>query len=188
MKKLIILFLILALAVPAAALADYSPFLGMTMSEYLAKYNSVPVSLSSPHIKLTSPYTWTDYENYKVAWFSPARDSSVIILLLSKDPDHIRTLDSGLDAIQICTDNNNDLIDLISITARTIEPFTVNLLGVSLGDIRVTQLIRYYYENGCKGTEQSAYQAIDEDENMFLILFMTGGWTIFQVSSKEGTV
>ena len=185
MKKLIAMLLILALALPAAAIADYSSRLCMTMEEYMAKYNSVTAPLGSPYQKLSIPYQWTKYNEYSVAWFQPAKDSSVIILLLSKDPSCTNNLSCGLDMVQICTNNSKDFIDLVSITARSGEPLSSSLFGVSISDMRVGQLLRYYYDNGYKGSGSSAYWSIDEDNKIVLEFFEAEGWYYFQICTQE---
>ena len=184
MKKLITMILILALLLPAAALADYSSKLGMTMKEYIAKYNSVTAPLGSPYQKLDNPYQWTKFNDYNVAWFSPAKGSSVIILLLSKDPIG-NDLSCGLDMIQICTNNSKDFIDLVSITERSGEPFADNLFGISIVDLRVGQLLRYYYDNGYKDSKGCAYWSINETTSTMLAFFEPEGWYYFQISEKE---
>lgn len=185
MKKLIAVTLILVLLMPAAALADYSPHLGMTMEEYLAQYNAIEAPLGSPYQKLTAPYQWTPFNGYRVAWFKPSKDSSVILLLYSNDPAGKNDLTSGLDKIQVCTDNSKDFIDLVSITARVAEPVSADLFGTSISDLRVTQLIRYYYENGYKGSGSYAYWTINEEETVVLAFFEQDGWYYFHISMPE---
>lgn len=185
MKKLITVTMILVLLLPAAALADYSPALGMTMREYIDKYNAITAPLDSPYMKLSTPYSWTQFNQYQVAWFHPTKASSVIILLLSEDPNNTKNLDCGLDIVQICTENDKDMLDLICVTARGSEPFAGNLFGTSLGDLRITQLLRYYFENGYKGTDGIAYYTLDEDYKNAIEFFMTSGWYYFEICSME---
>ena len=184
MKKLIIITMIMVL-LPMIALADYSSKLGMTMNEYITKYNSISAPLDSPYQKLSSPYMWTPFNGYKVAWFKPAKQSSVVLLLLSKDPAGKNDLSCGLDMIQICADNSKDFIDLIGITGRSGEPVSDNLFGTSISDMRVSQLLRYYYENGYKGTGKIAYWSINDDYSIVLAFFEADGWYTFQISSVE---
>ena len=177
--------MILTLALPVIALADYSPKLGMTMEEFLIKYNSVAAPLGSPYVKLTDPVRWTVFSGYNVAWFNPAKDSSVIILLLSSDPAGKNNLSCGLDVIQICTISSKDFIDLISITARCAEPFSDDLFGTPIGDMRISQLIKYYYDNGYKGSSSGAYWSINDENKTVLKIFEPDGWYYFQISAQE---
>jgi hypothetical protein len=184
MKKLIAIILILALLLPAVSLADYSPMLGMTMEEYIAKYNAVSAPLGSPYKKLDRPYQWTTGDDVHAAWFKPA-DSSVVILLMSKDPQPIRLTGCGLDAIYLFTEDSKDLIDLISIAGRCAEPLSSNLFGLSLGEMRTGQLLRYYYENGYKNTNGYAYWAIDDTEKIVMAFSMSSGRYSFQICTVE---
>ena len=187
MKKLLALILVIALAVPAFVLAEdeYTPALGMTIGKYLQKYNAVSAPLGSPYNKLDSPIAWTDSNQYQVSWFYPVNDSHVILLLSSRDTGNIKSLDCGLDIVQISTNSDKDLIDFICVAARCCEPVADNFLGVSFGDIRITQLLRYYFDNGYKGTSGSAYWSINEDDKIVLQFFMDSGWYYFQICSVE---
>ena len=184
MKKLIAVIFIIIISISAAASADYSPKLNMTISEYLLKYNAISAPLGSPYDKLSSPYMWSKYGAYNIALFHPSKSSSVELLLFSKDPNNEKSMDSGLDLIQIYTAKSEDLIDLISITARCSDPLSESLFGLSVGELRTGKVIRYYYENGFKNSQNYAYWSINDDENIVLAFCATQGY-YFQICSAE---
>ena len=185
MKKLITVVLILAMLIPAVALADYSPKLGMTLDDFVNKYNSVSAPLGSPYTKLDKPIAWTKFNDYDVAWFSPVSNSSVTILLLSKEENPLHVMTGGLDSVQVFIKGDEDFIDLISVTARCSELFSQNILGISVGEMRIVQLIRYYYESNFKGTEGFAYYSINEDNTISLQFFKYSGLYYFCIGATE---
>lgn len=185
MKKLLTLFLILALLLPAAALADYTPELGMTISEFIQKYNAVQAPLGAPYMPLLAPFDYSYFKDYTVTWFSPTNDKNVTILLMSKDKDQTNALNAGLDAIQIYTSNSDSFVDLICITARCTDLFAANIFGMSIGELNITRVMRYYYENNLKAMDQISYIQINEEENKYIGFFCAAGDYYFQISPME---
>ena len=185
MKKLITLILILALALPALALAEYSPKLGMRLDEFINKYNAISAPLESPYKSINNPSSWTKYDIYDVAWFSPANNSSATILLLSADPGAGHVLSRGLDMVQIFIKNDADFVDLISITSRCAELFAPSFLGTSMGNLIITNLMKYYYENNYKKSGGYVYNALNEDNTIQLQFFKADGYYYFSICQAE---
>ena len=184
MKRLIAIILILVMLVPAAALAeDYSPALGMNKEEFFLKYNAISAPLGSPYNKIEKSYHLSANGVYTYFWFKPAQNSSVVLFLATKDSDFSNY---GIDMIQIGTNNKDDFIDLISIAARCSDIFASDILGTKLSAYRVGEVIRYYYENGCKSSGLYAYNGLDNDGVYLLSFFESEGWYYFQISTLEG--
>ena len=184
MKKLFAVLLILALILPVAAPAEsYTPVLGMNMQEFLNKYNAVSAPLGSPYRKLENPIQWTKYDEYNAAMFMPT--NTIIMLLMTKQKNIATTTVSGLDCVAIMSTNNDDMVDLISVTLRVLELFTDNLFGVSVGSFRLSQVIRYYYENNCKTDTGYAYWELDEEKTKVLGLSKAGEGYMFVIGSLE---
>ena len=183
MKKLITIILILAMALPAAAPADaYKSELGMTMNEFIMKYNSIPSALGSPYVPLKKEYNWSKMDDYNIAWFYPCSDESVKIMLLSKDEKAGKSLSAGLDMIKIYA--YSDLLGLISVTKRCTGIFTPDFFGMSLAPYYITDIISYYYENGVEKSGYIAYRSIDTEEKYALSFFKYQGY-YFQISLLE---
>lgn len=173
MKKLITIILILALLLPAASLADeskekYKASLGMTIETFINKYNAVAAPLGNSYMMLDKPISWTASDVYNFAWFVPAKDSSVVIGLGTKQKDATHVLTGGLDLVEILMQKDTDFLDLISVTARCTDIFSVNYFNMSMGENSITRLMRFFYESGYKGSQGSAYLAINEDYSISL--------------------
>lgn len=187
-SKILAVLLILALLLPAAALADdYSPDLGMTMDDYIIKYNAVQAALGAPYVPMETPYLWSSWEGFRLAWFHADNERKVTILLLSKDPANNRSTKAGLDEIQIFTKSESDFIPLTSVAIRCSTIFAAELFGTSVAPMRIGSIIEYYYENNCLKKGMSAYNTLDEDGKTAVALFhdSTSGYYYFQISSLE---
>lgn len=184
MKKLITIILILALALPAVALAEYSPGLNMTMSDYMNKYNSIQAALGAPYAALVKPTSWTIWNDYHVAWFNADNDKTITILLMTKDPADAQMLTSGLDKIQIFAKSEKNFVELISITDRCANVFSSELFGVSFSALRITNTIKSYYENNCKEKGLISYQTIDDNNEIALGFFFDGTY-YFDIAPLE---
>lgn len=184
MKKLLAIFLIIALLLPVSVLADYSPALNMTINDFLLKYNAVQASLEAPYLALDKPFKWSLWDEYHLAWFKADKNGSVTILLMTKDPSDAQMLTSGLDMIQIFSNKESDFVPLISITNRCASIFAIQLLGTSFAPQRITQVMNNYYENNCKEKGLVAYSGLDEN-NELVIAFFYDGQYYFEISSIE---
>ena len=182
MKKLITIILILAMLLPAAALADYTPALEMYVDDFLMKYNAISAPIGSPYEKIEKSYDFSSTSEYRFQWYKPAKDSSVVIFLGTKDTQFVN---SGIDIIQIGTSNSKDFLDLISIATRCSDIFASDLFGTKLSGMQVNNVIRYYYENGLKGKTMLAYNILDTDEKYAISFFESDGWYTFQISTME---
>lgn len=185
MKKLITIILILAMLLPAAALAEsYSPALNMSMDDFIMKYNSVQAALNAPFVLLEKPYMWTQWNGYSVAWFHAEKDNKVTLLLMTKDPSAAQMLTSGLDRIEISVADDKNLIPLIGVTNRCTGIFSYNIFGTPLSGMRISDIICYYYENNYREKGYSSYVSIDEDDKIALVLFYSNGY-VFQIVPME---
>lgn len=184
LKKLIISIMIIALFLPAAALAeDYTPALGMTMVDFVMKYNSVQAAIESPYISLSGA-SWSLLGEYHIASFKADKNGDIIVMLITKDPSDMKSLSSGLDAIQIVSTNMADMMPMICATNRCAKLFTYDLFGASLSSIAVMNVLEYYYENKCKERGLIAYNKLDEDKNIVLS-FSRNDMEYFCISSME---
>lgn len=184
MKKLFALSLAVVL-LPVIALADYSAALNMTMTEYIKQYNNVQAALGAPYIALEKPTSWTLWNGYHTAWFNADKDNAVTITLLTKDPSDAQLLTSGLDRVQIFAKSEKDLIALISVADRCANVFSTELFGVSFSALRVTNIIRSYYENNCKEKKMTSYQTIDDNNEIALSFFFDGSYYYFDIAPLE---
>lgn len=189
MKKLFILLLILALILPASAPAEssYTPALGMTIPDFIAKYNAIPAPLGSPFLKAEAPYNASKWKGYRVYWYKVDRDGKVVLMLMSRDPHTELVSESGLDLIQIYTENDNDLIPLIGVTNRCATLFATDLFGTSMAPMRVCSAINFYYENNCRSNSQQSIIVLDENQRYCIALFYDGMYC-FQISPTEGMI
>ena len=187
MKRMLAVILIIVMAVPAVALAaDYSPSLGMKMSDYILKYNALQAPLGSPYVLLDAdkPELWTTFNEYSCAWFSPESEKKITVLLLSKDPEYGKSTEKGLDMIQIFTPTADGFIPLISIATRCSEPFATDLFGESLASYSIGSIIRYYYENGAEEKGLVAYNQMNASTDIVISFFKSSGY-YFQISKME---
>ncbi len=178
MKRILSFFLIVMMLVPTVSFCEsaYTPVFGMTIVEFIAKYNAVPATLESPYKSLGSPSFWTDYNEYQVAWFYPEKTSSIALLLLSKDKSASKSTKLGLDEIQIVAFTDNQWMPLISITKRCASLFGEDLFGVSTSSFSIIEAITYYYENNCKEKGYSSWRALDAEGKYALTFFYSDAY------------
>ncbi|MBR3334324.1 MAG: hypothetical protein IKG23_08560 [Clostridia bacterium] len=183
MKKLIAIILILALLLPAAVLAEgYSPALGMRLNDFLLQYNAISAPLGSPYEKVANSYDFSVTSEYTFSWYKPAKDSSVVMFLGTKEKGAVNY---GIDLIQIGTKKSEELIDLIAIATRCADIFAFDLLGTKMTGMQINSALRYYYENGFKGTGMMSYAGLDSDGKYVISFFKQDGWYYFQISTME---
>ena len=184
MKRLVALLLILAVLVPAAGSAAYTPALGMTMQEFVDKYNAVQAPLGAPYVPLAKPVKWTTYEGSPVACFYPLKDFSVLLLLLSNDPLGARTTDMGLDNVQIYINEEKYFVPFISISERCANVFSSDMFGLDAATYAVGSTIRFYYENNLEERGLTAYNVLDGDQKYALYFFRSDGY-YFSINPSE---
>ena len=184
-RKFILLLLALALLVPAAASADYTPALGMTMDTFMAKYNAIPASIGAPYSPLTVPYQWSVFQSYNVAWFHADPESQVTVLLLSEETGKGNTTQAGLDVIQIFTPAAEDFIPLISVTSRCAEIYAMVLFGESMAPLYLANVLRSYYETGAEKNGEYVFHTIDENFRYEIKFFKSEGCYFFEISPAE---
>lgn len=182
-RALIILMAVLLLPTLCAAESEYSPRTGMTMSEFIASYNNLPASLNSPYRPLVMPMQWTEFQGSNVAWFYPAKGSDVALLLLSADPKG-KTLDSGLDSIQVYSPDAKFFTSFIAIGTRCAELFAMNLFGMSNAPFSVASVMNYYYESAIS-SDRMATWGLNQDTGMYIGYFEDDGYTFDIYKSDE---
>lgn len=147
MKKLLCVLLALLILFPAAAAADYSPALGMTMRKFIEEYNKQPASLSSPYKVLSEPYEWIEpTDNSFSAYFQAENNDKAVITLLSYDPDHRESLDAGLDGVRITVTVPDAWLSLITLTKRCMSVFYSDDYGIIIPRT-ILSLLDYYHDN-----------------------------------------
>lgn len=187
MKKLIAVLLVLTLIFPAAAFAsDYTPALGMTMKEFVQKYNAVQAPLGAPYNQLNEFFAddWTYYNGYKCAWVYPEKSRKVALIMLTKDTSEGRLLTCGLDMIQLYIAPNEDIVPLISLAIRCASIFSEDFLTVSTASFCVADVIKYYYESNAKEKNYSAYRQLNVEKSYILSFCYSDGY-YFQISADD---
>ena len=186
MKKLFTMLLILALILPAAAPAEssYNPALGMTIPEFLTKYNAVPAPLASPFILVDKPYNASKWNGYRVYWYKFDQDHKIIVTLLSMDPSTELPEESGLDMIKIFTKGDSDMVPIFSTAVRIATLFSIDILGTSMAPLRVATVVSSYYENNCRARGIYSYASLDENQK-YAVSFDHSDYYVFQISSAE---
>lgn len=190
MKKKVAGLLSLLLAVfflfPSGSLSEssYSPKLGMTMDEFIIKYNAVPTTLDSPFKSLAMPAFWTDFDEYHVAWLYPESSSAVGLLLLSADKDNLKSTKAGLDVVQVFSLSKDSWIPLICVTKRCAGIFSEEVFSLSLDSFSIIEALKYYYENGLEKKGYTSYRSLTSDESVALSFGYSDGY-YFLISSME---
>ena len=173
-RALIILMVVLLLPALCAAESAYSPRTGMTMSEFIASYNNLPASLNSPYRPLVMPMQWTEFQGSNVAWFYPATDSDVALLLLTNDPKG-KTLDSGLDQLQVYNPDVKYFPSFIAIGTRCAQLFAMDLFTMSSTPHAITSVLNYYYENAIESGRMATW-GLNMDTGAFIGYFQQDGY------------
>ena len=164
MKKFLALLILIALLVPASGLAEYSPELGMTMNEFVQKYNSQGSSLESPLLALKNPYNWSESDTAQIAYYNVANDSDVYISLFTNDKSKTKDLASGLDYILITCPSLKDFLSFVTVSTKCIDVFSQELFtGYPMGPYFLTAAMKYYYENRGDSEDFSSFQSINSE-------------------------
>ena len=184
--RIISLFLVLLLLIPTVVTAEnsYSAKLGMTMDEFILRYNAVPTTLESPYKSLSKPSLWTEFNDYHVAWFYPESNSNIALLLLSKDKENVKSTKCGLDIIQIVSLSKEDMIPLICITKRCASIYGEDLFGISISSFAVIEAVSYYYENDLEKKGYTSYRSLNADETIALTFGYSDGY-YFSIASID---
>lgn len=185
MKKFFCLLLVLMLF-PVLALGDsYTPKLGMTMEQFINKYNSLGAPFNSSLMALQKPLIWTDYKNSKVGWCSPDKKTVTSILLVSADPKAFqKDVTAGLDEIQIYVLGSEGILSLISVATRCASIFAPDLLGTSLAPMCITNVMKEYYENGISGNDLY-YGQLNSETGLYLQFFVLNGDYYFKICNGD---
>ena len=180
------LLLVVILLFPSVSLSEssYSSKLGMTMDEFIIKYNAVPTTLDSPYKSLAKPAFWTDFNEYHVAWFYPESSSAVALLLLSADKENVKSTKAGLDAVQVFSLSKDSWIPLICVTKRCTSIFSEEVFTLSLDSFGIIEALTYYYENGLEKKGYTSYRSLNSDETIALSFGYSDGYYFF-ISSME---
>ena len=192
MKKLTCILLCITIMLATTfsfALAEkekkpYTPALGLTMDQFISKYNAIGSSLTSPLIALDKPYYWSTFGDYNIAWYKADSKASTSILLYTKDTDNKKSTKSGIDMIQIYIEKESDFLSLITVAQKCAEIFAQDLFGNSMAPYYVGSVIEYYYEN-CYGTDMTAIYGIDADNTNVLQFYKTGNEYFFAIAPYE---
>lgn len=185
-RKLMSILFVLLFLLPTASVSEssYSPKLGMTIEEYILKYNAVPATLESPYKSLDKPAFWTDFNEYQIAWFYPEKDSTVALLLMSTDKSNTKNVKAGLDAIQVFSLSKDNWIPLVAITKRCASIFAEELFGISTASFGIIEAINYYYENDLEKKGYTSYRPLTTDETLALSFGYADGY-YFLITSME---
>lgn len=187
LKKLVIVFLIFTLIMPAVvSAADYTPALGMTMQEFVQKYNAVQAPLGAPYIQLNEYFAddWSYSNGYRCAWVYPETTKKAALIMMTKDPNNGMIFTSGLDMIQLYIAPNEDFIPLISLAIRCASIFSEDILTISTASFCVADVIKYYYESNAKEKNYSAYKQLNAG-SPYIISFCYSNGYYFQISFDD---
>lgn len=170
-------FLILLL-IPAVSISENTTLskLGMTIEEFILKYNSVPATLESPYKSLGEPAFWADFNDYHVASFYPENDSAVALLLMSKDKVNNKSTTAQLDAIEVLSLSKEKWIPLVNVTKRCASIFSEELFGVSTASFAIIETINYYYENNLEKKGYTSYRPLNADETIAISFGYSDGY------------
>lgn len=191
MKKLACILLCIAVMLTtaysfaSAEKSTYSPALGLTMEQFISKYNAIGSSLTSPLIALDKPYYWSTYGDYNIAWYKADSKASTSILLYTKDTNNKKSTKSGLDMVQIYIEKETDFLSLITVTLKCTEIFAQDLFGNSMAPYYLSSVIKYYYEN-CLNTDLTAIHTIDADNTNMIQFYKSGNEYFFVIAPYEG--
>lgn len=189
MKRFLVLLILIALLVPASGLAEYSPDLGMTINEFIQKYNAQGSSLSSPLIALKTPYNWAKVDGANVAYFTVANGIDVYIGLFSYDPDKTRDLSGGLDYLFVGCQNPKDFLAFVTAGVKCTDVFAEDFYtGYSMAPHYVSSVMKYYYENQSSDENYVALQPIDSVSNRNLMFTSVNGGYMFGIGVEGGNM
>lgn len=181
MKKLLALLLVILL-LPSVCLAEG---LGLTIGEYLDKYNAIQAPLESPYRALKKPDSIYFDGEYYHASFLPVADPDIRVTLLSNEYMTEELMRScRLDCILIFSQDPTDLTALIAIASRCAEQFGSNVLGTNTATMYIGNLIRYYYENNISGDDMSIV-TLNEDTGIALMYGNVMQSYAFQIVKME---
>ncbi len=189
LKVLFPLFLMIFLIVPTISTSEssYTSKLGMTMEDFILKYNAVPTALNSPYKSLSKPIQWSTFNGYNVAWFYPESSSTIALLLLSKDTNNIKNTKAGLDAIQIFSLSKESWIPLLCITKRCASIYGEDIFGISTSSFSIIETINYYYENDLENKGYISYRSLNADETLALTFGYSDGY-YFSITATEDAI
>ena len=182
MKRFLAL-LILIVFLPVSGLA-YSPGLGMSVQEFMDKYNAIPASLGSLYLPLSQPDEWVKSDGYQVAWFHAAQNSDVRIMLMSQDDEAGQSLQTGLDAVRIYNFRPLDFVSFISTAIRCTSLFALDVANTSTAYYHVAETIKYYYEN-VNDLFSSAVTTIYADAPVQLVFKQIGNESYFEIRNEQ---
>ena len=189
MKRFLVLLILIALLVPASGLAEYSPDLGMTMNEFIQKYNAHGSSLSSPLIALKIPSYWDKVDGANVAFFTVTNGTDVYIGLSSYDPGKTRDLSGGLDYLLVGCQNPKEFLAFVTVGIKCTEVFAEDFYtGYSMAPYYVSSVMKYYYENRSSDENYVAFQPIDSVSNRNLIFTSANGNYMFGIGVEGGNM
>lgn len=187
MKKLMIVIIILTLIpLTMASAEDNSADLGMSMKDFIQKYNSIQAPLGSPYVQLNmnNAEKWVYFNGYWCACFYPENTHKIVMFLMTKDKSRKRDLNLGLDIIQLYAESDEDLIALICLAMRVTTIFTTDLFGLSMSGFYVADVIKFFYENEVKEKKIYTYRQLDTETDYTLSMFYSYGY-YFQISPLE---
>lgn len=180
MKKAIVIMLSVLIIFSASIAEEYQPQLGLSMNDFIIKYNAIGSALGSPLVALKTQKQWTVFNDYNVAWFAPDSKKPIILVMMSKDPAG-KTLNAGLDRIQITMTSPSDFLSFLTVSDRCAQLFAQDILSVSTSQFCLYGTMEYYYESNSEGTDQYAYWQINQDPVRFCRFFMDNGQYVFDI-------
>ena len=185
MKKLATTFLALLLIFSYASAEEYSPKLGMTMADFIQKFNALPAQLEAPYVALTEPSFWAAIGR-NAAWFQPDSSANTYIVLISDEPGRRHSLDVGLDKIQIYVKNSKQFVSLFCVAYRCAQLFASDVLGTSMAPFSLMNAVSYYHESNAKSKNLVAYSPLIVDDVSLVLSFYDGAdGFYFQISKSD---
>lgn len=183
MKKLLCILLLLML-IPVFSVSEsaYVPKFNMTIKDFIAKYNAIGAPFDTPLTALTTPYRWTTFNQYNVAWLSADNENGATILLLSEDTAHpFASIDAGLDRIQIFMTGPDHFLPFVSVGRRCASLFAADIFTYSTSHMVISQLLTDYYENNSMAKNQSYFRQIDPTSDIYMSFFITDNYYYFDI-------
>lgn len=189
MKRILVMSLILVLlagcvSVKADAETGYVPALGMTINEFVNKYNMIQTPLGAPYKKLPVNASMKTRGDYFCAVYSPVNKSGMEILAVTLE-ENKKTADAGADAILLLCYKDSDILSFISTAKRITSMFSVEVFDINYSGLYIGELIADYYEYGAKENDQYYYIQLGGDSKYCAALYYYNGTYIFALTTLD---
>ena len=189
MKKLLACLLIVVsltgcIPVMASDNADYTPALGMTINEFVNKYNLIQSPLGAPYKRLPINANIVSRGIYTCAAFTPADKSGIEMLAVTLE-ENAKTADAGADAVFLFCYKDSDWLSFIATAKRITSLFSMEMFGVNYAGLYVGMLTADFYETSAKEDDSFYYVQLGADSNYCAALYYYNGTYAFVLTTLD---